>query len=336
MQDIARVAEVSRTTVSFVLNDKPNTNISEATRQRVLQTAHELGYRHEPARPPQQAIGLIVRRPAEQIAQAAFLLQVMHGLSAAVEPEGYQINLTEVPDSHEFSYTNWLKQYPFAAVAFHNILTRDVDEIQHLVRDGVKLISIGQVSIPGVACVGVDNVRAAYEAVQYLLGLGHRRVAFVNSSSLDLIVAGYRYLGYQQALMAHGIELDASLVRHANFTSESGDEAMRDLLASVDEPPSAVFVSGDVVAAGVMKAARDYGLRIPQDISFASFDDVPFARYLTPPLTTCARSGFDIGKIAGEMLVSALKGEPVEQSILLQTQMVIRESAAPYHRAAPK
>jgi DNA-binding LacI/PurR family transcriptional regulator len=329
MQDVATKAGVSKTTVSFVLNNTPNTSISASTRERILNAAQELGYAHNTKRQT-DTIALLVRRPPGHLVQAAFPLEVMRGLSATLEPFSYHVSLHEMPEDSNFSYRAWVKQGNFAAVALDNVLTKDIEEIQQLAQETI-VIGISQCSVPGVSYVDVDNVRGAYTAVDYLLALGHRRIGMIHSASLDHLISGYRMMGYQQALAQYAVMYDETLICYANFTSESGQAATADLLDTLDELPTAIFCASDVVAAGAMQAAREHGLRIPDDISFASFDDVPFARYLTPPLTTCSRPAYEIGTVAGEMLINALKHNVIpNQSILLDSELIIRESAAPY------
>ena len=329
MQDIASEVGVSKTTVSFVLNNTPNRSIPQGTRERVLSAAQNLGYIHHAKNQP-ATIGLLVRRPAGRLVQAVYALEVMQGLASVLDTFNYQVTLHEVPEDSDFSYRNWAKQNNFAAIAIDNVLQKDVDELQQLAEEN-NVISISQCNIPGVAYVDVDNVRGAYTAVDYLLRLGHRRVAMVNYASLDHLISNYRLVGYQQALLHYGIPYDEALVSYANFTSESGQEAMGTLLDRSADPPTAVFVASDVVAAGAMQAVRDRELRIPDDISFASFNDVAFARYLTPPLTTGTRNAFQIGVVAGEMIIESLKNnEPLNRSVLMESELIIRGSATEF------
>jgi LacI family transcriptional regulator, repressor for deo operon, udp, cdd, tsx, nupC, and nupG len=329
MQDIANEVGVSKTTISFVLNNTPNANIPMSTRERVLTAAQELGYVHNSKRQI-DTIALLIRRPPGHLVQAVHALEVMQGLSAAVEPYNYQVTLREIPEDSDFSYLAWTQKGNFAAVALDNILKKDIEEIQQLAKD-TTVIGISQCSIPGVSYVDVDNVRGAYIVVDYLLALGHRRIGMINYASSDHLISSYRLVGYQQALTQYDIIYNEKLIRYANFTSESGQTAMADLLDTIEEPPTAIFVAGDVVAAGAMQAVRERGLSIPEDVSFASFNDVPFARYLTPPLTTSTRPAYEIGTVVGKILINILKNKVVpKQSILLDSELIIRDSAAPY------
>ncbi len=159
MQDVATKAGVSKTTVSFVLNNTPNMSISASTRKRILIAAQELGYAHNSKRQT-DTIALLVRRPPGHLVQAAFPLEVMRGLSATLEPFSYRVSLHEMAGDSDFSYRTWVKQGHFAAVAIDNVLNKDIEEIQQLAQE-TTVIGISQCSVPGVSYVDVDNVRGA-------------------------------------------------------------------------------------------------------------------------------------------------------------------------------
>lgn len=330
MKDIAERAGVSRTTVSLVINNKAGSSIPAATQERILDIAHDLGYFAEIKRDETNTIVVLVRRPFGRISQAAFPLEVLRGLSSTVDTHGFHVTMKEVPPETNFSYIEWVKQNHHCAIVLDNIVSSNIDEIAQLCTE-YPVISVNQCSIPGLSYVDVDHVRGTRMVMEYLIKMGHRRIAMVNYASRDHLVTQYRLMSYKQSLYDYNIPYDESIVCFADFTSESGQIAMAALLNNLDEFPSAVFVSGDVVAAGAMQAARDYGLSIPADISFASFDDVPFARYLTPSLTTSSRPAFEIGKIAGELLIGALKDKAeLDRSVLLESKLMIRDSVAPY------
>lgn len=330
MNDVAKAAGVSRTTVSFVLNNTPNKNIPDATRQRVIDAAYDLNYFLD-ANQKNCTIALMVRRPSGHIAQAIYPLEVMRGLAAAIEPYGYQVRLKEIASDEDFSFTRWVKQNGFAAVALDNVLIADAPQIEELMQE-TTVVGICQSTIPGLCFVDVDITHATAIAMEYLIGLGHKRIAFISFASLNHLVPHLHLKGYQQTLVNHGIEFDEQLVRYADFTSESGMQVMLDLIEMTERRPSAVYVGGDVVAAGVLHALRKCDLSVPEDMSVVSFGDFPFAPYLTPSLTTVSRPAYQIGVTTGHMLIEKLiNNKPFEHSVLLETTLEIRESAAPCH-----
>jgi LacI family transcriptional regulator len=328
MQDVAEKAGVSKTTVSFILNDAPGKRIHPTTRKRVLSAATDLGYVLDSSRQT-QTVNFLVRRPVDQMAGAAFLIDVMRGLARRLDPAGYQVSLAELPPDQNLDYSHWIERNSFAALAVDNPLLKDSDTLQQLVAQNIPLITLGQTSLPNVHYVGIDNVQAAFHAVKHLLDLGHRRIAAITYAPVEHIISFNRLQGYHQALTRYSIGVDESLVRHAHFTTESGYEAMHDLLQSPTERPTAVFISSDLVALGAIQALREKGLNIPNDMSVVGFDDAPLVQFLTPPLTTVRRPALTMGEQAGELLLKALQDNTVvNQSILLSSHLVIRNSTA--------
>lgn len=327
MQDIATEAGVSRTTVSFILNDTPHTNISEATRNRVLDVAKKLGYVRSTKQKP-RTISFLVRRPTEEFAQAAFLIEVVRGMSSVVEPHYYQVSLFEAMPGTPFDFVNHLDRFHIAGIALFHVISSDAQQLNALQAREVPVIAVGHSNVPGIPSVGIDNMNAAFAAVQHLIELGHTRIGIINYAGIDHLMSAHRLMGYRRAMLAAGLAYDETLVFDANFTSESGYKAMQQLLPL---EPDAVFVSGDVVAVGAIEAVRDHGLRVPDDISIVGFDDLPLVKHLTPPLTTIRRPAFEIGRLAGERLLDAIRGESQIQSILLESELVVRESTAPRH-----
>ncbi len=327
MQQIADRAGVSRTAVSFILNDTPGQSLAEETRQRVLKAAEDLGYVHK--RPfLSRTVALPVRRSLNEIAQAAFLVEVSRGLSEILEQRGMQVRLFELPPSGKYPYLEWIEKNNFAGTVLFNVLRQDMDELLALAGTSHAAVTIHSASISGLPAVGVDNVQAGLDAVTHLIELGHKRVSIITYGPKDHIISLHRLTGYRQALELHGLPYDETLVQQANFTSQSGFHAMRALLA-LNDPPTAVFVTSDVVAVGAIDAAKQRGYSVPDDISFVGFDDLPLTNYLTPPLTTVRQPGIEIGRLAAETLLRQLNGETKVPSVLLDTTLVVRGSTAP-------
>jgi LacI family transcriptional regulator len=329
MKQIAEKAGVSRTTVSFVLNNTPDKNIPTTTRERVLKIANELGY-FQAMQHQTHTVGFAIRQIGEQIAQDALLGEVLSGLSNALEPYGYHVVFFPLPPQNEIPYLDLILNYGPSGLVLSGPLTKDDKILQTLSQENMPIVILGQVPSPEVYCVDVDNTYGARMAVNHLIELGHRRIAMITNAPLDYTASVDRLSGYKQTLANYGILYDESLVRCGHFTSESGFEAMQDILNNVSEPPTAVFVASDVVALGAMQAVRDSGLRIPDDISFVGFDDIPLARYLDPPLTTVRIFAYDEGKYAGDVLMRLLNRDGrIPRRTLLDSELKIRQSTIP-------
>lgn len=329
-RDVATLAGVSRTTVSFVLNDRADANISAATRERVLAAAAELGYQpHAAARGlaggRSHTIGLVLRQSPEQVAEDALLAETLRGISGAARNQGYRV-LVEPFGAHDGDYGDLIRSHRADGLIVSGPRIDDT-ELQRLAAAGAPIVVQG--SLPGVDApsVDVDNAAAARTAVRHLTDLGHRRIACVTNASLSYTAARDRLEGYRAALADAGIAVDPRLVIEADFSAASGRRTMAQLLER--DGITAVFVASDVVAFGAIAAIREAGLRVPDDISVVGFDDIPLAAYFDPPLTSIRLPAHDLGRAVGIALLDRIAGRTVEVRTVLPTELVIRSSTGP-------
>jgi LacI family transcriptional regulator len=176
--------------------------------------------------------------------------------------------------------------------------------------------------------VGATNWQGAYNATEYLIKIGHKRIGFI-SGAMDLGAAVDRLDGYKVALNAHSIPDDAQLVYNGAFFQPDGYAGAR-ILLGLDIPPTAIFASNDVMALGAMDAVRSYGLRVPEDISIMGFDDIPQAALVRPALTTIRQPLEQMGRVATQMLLGMLKDpEKKVNRIELPTELIVRNSTQP-------
>jgi LacI family transcriptional regulator len=199
--------------------------------------------------------------------------------------------------------------------------------LRAMIEDAFPVVLVGSLPDVETCSIDVDNRAAARAAVEHLLALGHTRIACITNAPLPYMSAAKRLLGYQDALAAAGIPLDETLVRYGKHTPESGFSRMNSLLGE-NVLPTAVFVASDVVAVGAIKAAKQAGLQIPEDLAVVGFDDIPLAAYLDPPLTTVQTSVYDMGWGAGEMLVRLIAHEEEirDSQVILDTKLIVRKS----------
>ena len=334
-RDVARKAGVSRTTVSFVLNNVEEANISEETRQRVLEAAQALGYvPHAAAQvlagQRTRMVGLIIPPDRRHLPSHLFLLPLMEGMLYVVQQHGLRL-LIDSPgdDSHTRTYLDLVRAKRLdGLIMFEPRL--DDPALQALAEDGFPLVLIGHLPGAEICSVDVDNRAAARMAVDHLLQLGHRRICCItNAPQSSYTATAERLLGYQDALNAAGLPHDPALVQFADYTPDSGFECMNTLLDQLSPPPTAAFVASDVVAFGALSAIQQRGLRVPQDIAVAGFDDVPFARFANPPLTTVRLPIAQQGHKAAELLLDLiLMRAEAGRRVLLDTELVVRGSTA--------
>jgi LacI family transcriptional regulator len=202
-----------------------------------------------------------------------------------------------------------------------DIRDRLIERLQHA---GIPFVVAGRpFHTAEVNFIDVDNIQAAYQAVIHLAGLGRKRIAAI-TGSLSSTVSLDRKEGYLQAISAQACALEPALMVESDFTEQGGYSAMQQLLPA---QPDAVFAASDTMAIGAMRAARDAGVRIPEQMAFIGFDDLPMAATTNPPLTTVHQPIFDFGVQAVELLLDVIENGvlPPRQHIL-QTRLVIRQS----------
>jgi LacI family transcriptional regulator len=330
-REVAQRAGVSRTTVSLVLNDVPGVQISEETRQRVTQVAKDMGY--VPVAAAQalasrraHVIGLVLTRSPHHIASDAFLTQILNSLVETVHLSGMRLMIDIVEELHHREiYLEMARARRIDGIIFSGPKVDD-QALQALELDGFPTVLMGQLPGTSFFSVDIDNRAAARLAVAHLLNLGHTRIACITNAPLSYTAAADRLQGYRDAIESAGLKFDKGLVRYGNFDLESGYEQMNRLL-EIEPLPTGVFVASDVVAFGAMAAIRERGLAIPGDIALVGFDDVPFARYVDPPLTTIFLPAAELARKSSEMLIRLIHAEQMlDRNLLLDTHLVVRQS----------
>jgi len=329
-RDVAKRAGVSRTTVSFVLNDVPGVKISEETRQRVLQAAQDLDYyptaaARSLASGKTHRIGLVLGEGQKRLAADAFLPTFLQGVTASLHRRGYLLVVQLAEDVPTYdAYARLIREQQVDGLILSGPRYDD-PVIPQLEEEGFPLLLHGSLNGCGYHYVDVDNQAGAYQAVKHLIDLGHERIGFVSNASFSYSGARDRFAGYQQALEEHGLAPDDSLIQIGAFVPESGQRAMDELL-HLPVPPTAVFVASDVVALGAITAVYEAGLQIPEEIALVGFDDIFLAAQVRPPLTTIRVPAYGLGWTAAELLITQIEGDEEITSVTLEAELVVRES----------
>ncbi|WP_278235577.1 LacI family DNA-binding transcriptional regulator [Isoptericola sp. AK164] len=327
ISDVARAAGVSVATVSKVVNNRYG--VSPATAERVLGVVAELGYESS----------LVARSLRQQSTNVVGVLvagfepystELLKGISSAVEGTGYEL-LAYSGGSDGGSMVGWerrsLSRLAGTLIDAAIVVTPTLVLTE---AQGIPVVAIDPHTGPeGTPTVDSDNTSGAREAVEHLIGLGHRRIAHLGGRT-DLESARLRELGYRQALAAAGIEVDPDWVRVGGYWPETADAPARELLDPPSgERPTAVFAANDQSAIHVLEVAAEKGLRVPEDLSVVGFDDIPESASCTPPLTTVAQPLHRMGAEALRMVLDLLQGTPREQHLRLPTSLVVRSSTGP-------
>lgn len=332
IHDVAAAAAISYGTVSRVINDAPH--VKPETRQRVREAMDRLGY--------------VVDRRASSLAGGR-----SHVLAVLVPDlgTGYIGEIIRGIDAEV-----GMAQYDLLLYTTHRQVTKESSYVASIARgmaDGLLLVLPGnlegmvehlrQIKFPfvlvdyqgieeQVPAVCATNWQGAYNATEYLLELGHRRIGFI-TGDMEMSAARARLAGYQAALRTQHLPSEPELVRNGQFQYSEGYAATLDLFA-LPSPPTAIFASNDDMALGAMDALRGQGLRVPDDMSVVGFDGIPQAAFVHPPLTTVSQPLAKMGRVATQMLLDLMNDpeKPVHR-IELPTELIIRESCRPLSSA---
>ena len=335
LKDVAKAAKVSQATVSRVLNDNPSVDV--VLRDRVNQAVHALAYHPNRAARRLRAqssnvIGLIISD-----IQNPYFISIIRGIEDSAYAQNLSIILCNSDEDikKQAMYLNVMQAEQVAGIIFVPTLGTKGSALEPLIHSGVALTALDRnLDDIAVDTVKVDNVRGAYDAVKHMLDLGYRRIGIV-IASIEITTGRERYEGYVKALDDAGIPLDTKLVKNGDSRSESGYRMTKELI-NAEHPPEAIFTGNNMVTLGALKAFRETGKRIPEDIALIGFDDMPWSGDLCPPLTAVSQPTYELGQEAVSLLRRriAQPDAPV-RTVILQTHLIERESCGAHlHRKA--
>ena len=322
IQDVAKTAGVSVSTVSRVLNGK--VDVASDTQDRIRSVIDDLGYTTNLAARSMRSfkknmVGLIMPDIAYP-----FAIEVMKGVNRAIAQSEFDLLVYTTGDvrksgraSHEQKYVSLLNNSITDGVIIVAPVTGEFST-------DAPIVSIDPLmSDPNYPSVHATNYQGAMEAMNYLLELGHRRIGFISGRS-ELESSARRLKGYRDALEKAGLPVDEELIASGDYTTETGVTCTRELLA-LENPPTAIFASNDQSAMGVFQVAEEMGLRIPEDLSVIGFDNIMESKYLR--LTTVDQFISEMGFVATQMLFRLINNEPLDsQTYRVQTQLIVRNS----------
>jgi DNA-binding LacI/PurR family transcriptional regulator len=332
--EIARRANVSTATVSRTLNQSGA--VRPETARKVWRAAAALNYypnSHARALVSGRSrlLGLIVSDITNP-----FFPELVHSFETLATQQGYDLILTST-DYQTVRMTGCVRRMLERKVDGVAIMTSEMDLglIKELARRGVPLVfmDVGRVG-PRMSHVLIDYGNGIRQAVDHVVGLGHKHVAFI-TGPLDLHSARTRRQAFVEGMRAHHLRPDPKLIREGTHTADGGQKAMAGLLRSGGKAPTAVVCSNDWTAIGALHAIDAAGLRVPEDISIVGFDDIPLASYTKPPLTSVRMSAGDVGSTAFDALFRLIGGERLEGDVYqIPTQLVVRQSTGKPKRSA--
>jgi LacI family transcriptional regulator len=330
LEEVGKLAGVSRSTVSRVINDHPS--VRDEVRERVWTVIRETGYQpHAAARSlvtrRTRIIGVIIPEAVTKLFTDPFFPHLLCGITRTCNSERYHLllSLFNDPAGPEAMYRRVVRSGHLDGVI---VASTHMDDplFPRLLQDGVPFVLAGRHPNSSVNYVDVDNVDGARMAVEHLIRLGHTRIATITGPR-SMTHGQDRLAGYRLALEAHQLAADDDLIVEGDYTEASGSMGVRRLLSA---SPTAIFVASDIMAIGALKALREAGLRVPEDVALVGFDDVPIAAAVEPALTTVQQPIERLGSMAAELLLNLLQHPSDVQApasrIVLPTKLVVRDS----------
>ncbi|WP_250008098.1 LacI family DNA-binding transcriptional regulator [Actinoplanes sp. M2I2] len=320
---IAEAAGVSVPTVSRVLNGR--TDVSPETRDRIEHLLREHDYRPRNSRQPLRAglVDLVFHD-----LDSPWAVELIRGVEEVTHAAGVGTVVSAV-HRRTASTRQWLQ----------NLRSRQSDGVILVISDGAGPVytELHRLNVPmviidpaggaasDVPTIGATNWSGGRSATEHLISLGHQRIGLIEGPR-SLLCSRARLDGYRAALESAGMRVDRRLIEPGDFSHEGGFAAAQRLLER-DDPPTAIFASSDQMALGVYEAARLKGIRVPDELSVVGFDDLPEARWSSPPLTTVRQPLADMGGLAARTVLRLSRGEPIETPrVELATELVVRES----------
>ncbi len=324
LEKVAKLAGVSRSTVSRVVNNHPN--VKPEVRQRVAKIVTETGYFPDPVarslvNQRTGIIGVVIPQQVQFLFTNHYFPRLIQGIAQACNSHDYTLSLFLFHTSEEEAklYPRLLRNQLFDGIIVADNQIND-PLIPQLLANEVPFVSIGRHEDSRVSFVDVDNLAGAYTAVSHFIRLGYKRIASItgpmkNYASID------RYQGYLNALRDRAYPVEHQLIMKSDYTEIGGYEAMQRLLP---HKPDAVFIASDTMAAGALRALQMANIAVPNEIAIIGFDDLPHATITNPPLTTIRQPILQAGMLAVETLLDNDNGVP--RHLVLPTELVIRSS----------
>lgn len=336
IRDIAKMAGVSHTTVSLVLNSKEN-RVSQSTKDRIMAIAKEMNYS-----PNQAAVSLATKKTytlgllLPDLLNAHFAT-IASGVQSYAQSQGYSVFLCNASENID-KYISYIDQFvkrnidgliliPPATVNENNSneklsVALENSEIPYVLVEHAVLHLFHNF-------VTIDNRSGGYIATQHLTQLGHKKIGCI-TGPLAEIGSKRRFRGYKEALSDGGIAFQKALVYEGDYQFESGVAGGWEL---IKKGVTAIFCCNDLMALGVNKAAAEAGVRIPQDLSLVGFNGNPICEYLNTPLTTISQSSVDMGKKACEILLEGIEdSEEFQRDYYFSPTLLVKNSTAPPHK----
>lgn len=334
IREVAKEANVSISTVSRVLRNYPN--VPPSTREKVMEAVKKLNYVPNVAaqslsQGSMHNIGIVFTRSAENAFSNPFFADVLRGIGNVTQKHNYYLQLISFSDKN-LEKEESIKLLRSGRVDGLILLSSRIYDplIYELLSQDFKFVLSGRILENSLLkeklyCVNTDNIGDSYRAVCHLIRMGHKKIAILNAP-MEYVVSKDRYDGYRQALLWGGIEHDLDLEIDGGYTFEDAKIAIKEKLMRRRDI-TAIFATDDMKAVAAIKAIKELGLRVPEDIAVIGYNDFEVATVIEPNLTTVRVPIFELGKEAANMLIQLLQGKEIkEKRKIIPTEFIIRDS----------
>lgn len=328
IKDVAKRANVAPSTVSRVISDHPK--ISEKTKRRVRKIMDEMGYHMNYnaqilAQRSTKTIGIVMKNSSKESIHTSFFPEVVRGISSLCNKHDFSISLT-TGESEEEIFQDTVKMVRGKRVDGLIILYSKKDDkvVPYLIESGIPFVVIGKPLIESgkIMFVDNDNVQAAQEATEYLINLGHQRIAFIGDDS-QFEVAEARLNGYSQAMKANDLDIIDGYIKNIQFEPDQGAQVISELM-SLDQQPTAIVITDDLNALITLAVLSAKNIKVPGDMSVVSFNNSIHSRVSNPPLTSVDIQIFQLGYEAANCLLELIEDPQMfRKSVIIPT--VIKE-----------
>ena len=329
IKDISRITGISVTQVSRALNN--HSDVSQATKERVNRIAKEIGYvanrsAQNLVTQKSKSLALILSNLEKSGGRDNIVYSLICGMYHFAESEGYEVVMFTTSSVHQRdkSFVQLCKEQNISGAVVNGLRTDDPYYLE-LVDSDIPCVLIDS-SIKGKETITIscDNVKASYDAVNYLIQHNHNKIAVLNGRKEATITAD-RFQGYVNALSEAGIPLNKKFIHYCDFQEDIAYDTTLKIMKDSPEI-TAIFCASDMMAVGALKALQFLGIKVPEQVSLVGFDDIPLAEYLMPPLTTVSQDFYGMGYEAGHQLLKMIRHEDHKNKIILPHNLLERKS----------
>lgn len=324
IKDIAKLANVSHTTVSRALNNSPY--INEETKVKIMALAKELNYVPNYSAKSlvllkSYVIGVFFSSISEGTSDT-FFHEIIRGVNNVIDKE-YNLVVRGIDD---YQYSHLIDNRNFDGIIVVSQSKNDDEFIQTILEKNIPTVVINRyIENEGLVNIMSDDTKGVYDAVTYFIENNHRKIALLQGNK-EFESTVYRKRGYIRALEDNNIPINEEYILSGRYDLKSGYENMKKLL-ELENVPTAVFCANDDIGVGAMKAIFEAGLKVPEDISIIGFDDSNFCNYVTPPLTSVRKDSLAMSEYGGRNLLNLINNKEVDkEKVYIQSQLVVRKS----------